>query len=446
VSGAATIRVPTGPELGIHRGEASRLIRWGVAVLVFAVLPIVLWMVFAPLTAAVVAPGVVKVDLDRRPVQHAEGGIVREVKVRDGQRVKAGEPLIVLGDVAVNADLTRLQHRLLSERASAARLESEQLLAAEIGFPPEVLAAARRNDQLAQQLTKERRLFAARREALVGQGALLRSQRQKVEQEIVALKAQIAQASESLAHQQADLKNHRALLSEGYVAATKVTQLEAAVSDYGVKLEERKSELARAEQRLADTDLRLKGMEVEYRQQASDQLKVTALRIAEIEQEFRKVTDAAARQVVAAPADGEVIALRVTAPGVVIGPRETVAEIVPSEPRLVVEARVRPEDIHQIQRGQQVEMRFTAFAYRTTRLVAGTLTYVSADRLVERETHMPFYSVLIDVDPASLKAAGDLELQAGMPAEIYIKGAARTPLQYLLTPLTQFADRAARER
>lgn len=429
-----------------HEAEARRLVRWGIAVIVLALLPMAAWLIWAPLTAAVVAPAFVKVDLNRRPVQHAEGGIVREVRVRDGQRVKQGDALMVLGDVAVDADLNRLGYRALAERASLARLESEQALAAEASFPAEVLAAVQRDPRLAEQVAKERSLFTARRDALLGQTRLLRDQRLKVDQEIVALRAQIEQAQASLAHQKTELQNNRDLAKEGFVAGTRVSQIEATVSDYGVKLEERRSELARAQQRLLELDLRARSLESEYRQQASDQLKVTALRLSEVEQELRKSTDAASRQVLVAPADGEVIGLRVSAPGTVIAPRETVAEIVPSEPKLVVEARIRTEDINRVQRDQAADIRFTAFNYRTTKLVPGRLLYVSGDRLVDREGQIAYYSALIEADPQGLIDAGDLKLVAGMPAEVFIKGERRSPLAYLMEPITKVLDHAARER
>jgi HlyD family secretion protein len=432
--------------LAPHQGEVRRLVRAGLLVLALGVIPIGWWVATAPLAAAVVAPAVVKVDLNRRPVQHAEGGLVREVRVRDGQRVAQGEPLVLLGDVSVEADMMRWAARVRAERASIARLDAEQSMAPTVDFGRDLIAAARDDAELAQLLGKERALFAARRSALVSQVQLLREGREKAGQEVRAMQAQIERASQALAHQSEELDNNRRLAGEGFVSSTRVTQLQAQVADYGVKLEERRSELARAEQKVVDIDLRIKALESDYRQQASDALKVTLARLAEIQQEERKTADAANRQVIAAPVAGEVMGLVVTAPGAVIGPRQTVAEIVPAETELVVEAMVRPEDIQGVWQGQHADIRFTAFTYRTTRLVRGTVKYVAADRMVDRETGTPFYVVHIGVDPKSLAEAGDLPLQAGMPAEVYIKDRERTVLQYMLEPLTALGRRAARER
>jgi HlyD family type I secretion membrane fusion protein len=432
--------------LRAQQAEARRLARMAGVVLVLGLAPVLAWMAFAPLSSAVVASAFVKVDLDRRPVQHAEGGTVREVLVRDGQQVKLGQPLLVLGDVSVDADMNRLTYRVAAEHASVARLEAEQTMSASIAWPPEVMAATRTDARVAEQVTKEKALFAARREALLGQTSLLRSQRERVVQEREALRAQIVQAGESMRHQKAELETNRNLLKDGFISPTRISQLEAIVSDYGVKVEERRSELARVEQRLIDNDLGIKRLESEYRQQASDALKQTSAQLSQIQQEQRKSSDASARQVIVAPAAGEVMNLKFTSPGAVVSPREPIADIVPADPRLLVEAHIRTEDVSRVQQGQAAEVRFTAFKYRTTHLVAGKVFYVSPDRLVDRATNQPYYVAMVEADAASLGSASEVKLQAGMPAEVYIKGEQRTPLQYLVEPVTQVLRRAGREQ
>lgn len=443
---AAPTLSPDAAALAPHLAEAKRLARWGLGFLLFGLAPILAWMALAPLASAVVATAFVKVDLDRRPVQHAEGGTVSEVLVRDGQRVKQGEPLLVLGDVSVAADVNRLDYRVMAERASIARLDAEQLGARAVAFSPDLLGAANADPRLAEQMAKERSLFEARRDAMVGQVSLLRSQQAKVQQEVAALRQQIVQAGESLRHQQDELETNRGLLGDGFVSATRISQLEAVVADYRVKLGEKRSELARAEQRLFEIDVRIKSIEGEYRQQASDQLKITTSRLNEIQQEQRKTTDAAKRQVIVAPVDGDVINLKFTSPGAVVSPREPIADIVPANPRLVVEAHLRTEDVSRVAQGQAADIRFTAFKYRTTHLVEGKVFNVSPDRLVDRNTNQPYYVALVEANADSLAKAGEMKLQAGMPAEVYIKGEDRTPLQYLVEPVTQVLRRAGREQ
>jgi HlyD family secretion protein len=427
------------------RQQARDLAHKGTWIILGALVPIGAWMTFAPLSMAVVAPGFVKVDLNRRPVQHLEGGIVREVLVRDGQRVKAGEPVLLLGDVGVDADRNRVQYRAHVERAALARHEAEQAFAAKPAFPKDLLAAARKDKRVAEALQKESALFAARRNSLVSELALMKTQHEHVEQELGALRSQIAQAETALALQGKDLEANRGLLKEGYISRTRLVQIEAGVVDYASKLEERRSELARAAQRLVDVELKMKSIQNEYVQAASDQLKATAARLTEVEQELRKSEDAAGRQVVVAPAEGEVIDLKFTSPGAVVRAGEPIAEIVPADARLLVEAHIRPEDVAYVRLDQRARIRFTAFKYRTTSMVEGKVTYVSADRLTERTSNFPYYSVMILADVESLQAASaEVRIQAGMPAEVYIEGTTQTPLQYLAEPVMSTLRKAGR--
>jgi HlyD family secretion protein len=425
--------------------HASRLLRAGTCIVVGAVVPIVLWAALAPLAMAVVAPAVVKVDLNRRPVQHLEGGTVREVLVRDGQQVKAGDPVLVLADVRIDADRNRLDYRVQVERAAIARLEAEQELVTPLVFPSDLLQAARQDKRIDAALLKEVALFKAQRHSLDSGTALMRTQRERVEQELAAVRAQIAQAQQSLALQRGDLEANRGLVHQGFIAPTRISQLEATVMDYAAKLEERRTELARADQRLAEIDLKIQSARNDYVKSASDQLKATTQRLSEIEQEQRKSADAADRQVVVAPASGEIIDLKFTSPGAVVRPGDPIADIVPSNTQLMVEARIRPEDIANVHLGQFARVKFTALKYRNSMLIAGKVTYVSGDRLVERQNGEPYYSVTILADATALAAIRDFKLQAGMPAEVYIAGTSQTALQYLAEPITTTLRKAGRQ-
>lgn len=424
---------------------ARRLQRVGGWIILGAIVPLGAWMSFAPLSMAVVAPAFVKVELNRRPVQHLEGGIVREVLVRDGQWVKAGDPVLILGDVGVDADRNRLAYRVHVEQAALARLEAEQTLARKLVFPADLRLAAEQDERIREALDKEVSLFAARRESMNSEVALMQTQRGRIEEEIESLRAQIAQLQSSLDLQHKNLESNRDLLKAGYVSATRIVQIEAGVIDYAARLDERRSELSRAGQRIGDIDLKIKSVQNAYSQAASDQLKATAARLGEIEQEQRKSEDQAARQVVVAPASGEVIDLKFTSPGAVVRPGEPIAEIVPSDAGLMIEARIRPEEVNHVQLDQAARIKMTAFKYRNTSMVDGKVTYVSGDRLIDNATNLPYYSVTIAADAESLKAMSELKLQAGMPAEVYIEGTSQTALQYLAEPITSTIRKAGRQ-
>jgi len=425
--------------------HGHRLGRRGLAIFLLGLVPMAAWICTAPLSMAVVAPAFVKVDLNRRPIQHLEGGIVRQVLVRDGQRVRAGEPVLMLGDVGVDVDRNRLAYRAVVERAGLARLESEQLRAASLQFPDDLRDAARRDPRIAQAMAKEASLFASRRTSLESEVALMRAQREQVGKEAVALRAQIANIERSLALQRQDLELNRGLQRDAFISAAKLSQLEAAVADYASKADERRSELARAGGRITDIDLRIRSLQNAYVQTASDEVKVSLARLTDIDQEVRKTDDAASRQVVVAPAGGEIIDLKFTSPGAIVRPGDSIAEIVPSDARLMLEAHIRPEEINHVHLQQKARIKFTALKYRGAPMVEGEVTYISADRLVDKATGMSYFSVLVAANDKALSAQHEVTLQAGMSAEVYIDGSSQTPLQYLVEPVMSTFRKAGRQ-
>jgi len=427
------------------RAQATRLTKVGWWVIFGAVLPFSVWMTLAPLSMAVVGTAYVKVDLNRRPIQHLEGGIVSKVLVRDGQRVRADDPVLILGDIGVDAEHNRLAYRVQVELAGIARLHAEQMQSKSLTLPIEMQRAMQQDERVREAVSKEIMLFESRRNSLFSELTLMHRLRDSSEQETAALRAQIAQMQDALALQRKDLEINRGLLKEGFISPARISQMEALVVDYGARLEERRSELARAAQRMGDIDLKMKAAQNTYVQTATDQLKIASARLAEIEQELRKSNDASARQTVIAPSAGKIIDLKFTSPGAVIRPGDVIAEVVPDEVQLVLEARIRPEEINQVHQGQRTRIQMTALKYRHDSMLSGEVSYVSADRLIDRTTNQPYFSVLIVVDPASLSATHDLKLQAGLPAEVYIEGSKQTPLQYLFEPIARTIRRAGKE-
>jgi HlyD family type I secretion membrane fusion protein len=424
--------------------ELRRIVRGGVLVIAGGGAALAAWAAYAPLSGAVIAPGFVKVDLNRKVIQHQEGGTVRAVRVRDGDRVKQGQELVVLDDVRVDAALDLQRTQLDAERAKAARLEAERAYLAKPVFPPDLV---KRNGEvkIAEQLGREATLFRARRDALDTQIALLRKQIDETATEIEALNAQLTAEERALKLQREELAANEGLLAQGYVQKTRVMTLQRATAEYEARHGERRAELSKARQRASELELRILSMRNTYTQAAADELKETSSRIFDLEERIRPSRDAAERQRILSPSDGEVVGLRIFSQGGVIGPREVLMEIVPDDKRLVVEARIRPEDINHVRAGSEAEVRLTAYQSRTTPLVRGAVLYVSGDRLVEQQTGMPYYVVQIDVPADALVEAGNLKLQAGMPAEVFIRTDARTTADYLFAPVTAYLRRAMRE-
>jgi membrane fusion protein, type I secretion system len=350
---------------------------------------------------------------------------------------------VVLDDVRVDAALDLQRTQLDSERAKAARLEAERAYAAKPTFPPDLIKRAK-DPKVAEQLGRETVLFGARRDAIETQIAVLRKQIKETGTEIGALIEQIDAEGRALALQKDELAANERLLEQGYIQKTRILTLQRAVAEYEARHGEHRAELSKARQRVAELELRVLSMRNTYTQSAADELKETTSRIFDLEERIRPSRDASERQRIVAPIAGEVVGLRVFSAGAVVGPRDVLMEIVPDEKRLIIEARIRPEDVNHVRHGSEADVRLTAYKQRTTPLVQGAVIYVSGDRLVDSQNGAPFYVVHIDVPAKELTQTG-LKLQAGMPAEVFIRTDDRSTFDYLFAPVTSYLRRSMRE-
>ncbi len=421
--------------------ELKRLVGAGLFILLAGIIALGGWTALAPLTGAIVAPAFVKVDLNRKVVQHQEGGIVREIRARDGDRVKQGQALIVIEDVKVDASLDLLSIQLIAERARAARLAAEAAYGQKVPFPADVLGRER-EPRVAEVLERERALFRSRREAVESQITSLRAQIREGGAEVEAVGAQIAAEERAIALQKEELQANEDLLKQNYVQKIRVLTLQRAVAEYEARHGEHRAELSRSRQKASELELRIVTAQNTYRQSAVDELKDTTARIFDVEERLRPSRDAAKRQQVLAPIDGEVVGQKVFTAGAVVGPRDVLMEIVPRDNTLIIEARIRPEDINHVLKGSAADIRLTAYKQRTTPLVQGVVNYVSGDRLVDPQNNSAYYVAHIAVAPGGL---GELKMQAGMPAEVFIRTDSRSALDYLLAPVTAYLRRAMRE-
>jgi len=421
------------------------LIRAGLIAIAVLALVLVIWIAVAPISGAAVAPGVVKVDLNRKVVQHQEGGIVGQILVRDGSKVRAGDALVVLKDVRVDAARESLQTQLDAELAKAARLDAEQVWSASIAFSDELLAR-RKNSRVAELMRREQSLFRERRGAYQNLIALIRSQVADTHSEIKARDSQLVADEKAAALQRQELAANEKLLKEGFINATRLMTLQRSVAEIEGRVGDSQAERARAQQKVSELKLRAEELRAKIMQEAATELRQSAAQIFELRERLRPTQDAEARLRITAPIAGEVVELKFSTIGSVVGPRETILEIVPENADLVVEARVRPEDISFVVAGIDADVRLTSYRQRMTPTVSGKVSYVSADRLVDKADNSPYYVAHVTVTPEALREAGDLKLQAGMPADVFVKTSSRTALQYLLDPITGFTQRSMRER
>jgi len=433
------------PEAAMHaREDPRKLIRGGLIAIALLVTAVALWAALAPVSGAVIAPGAVKVDMYRRTIQHQEGGIVDEILVRDGSRVKAGDPLIVLKDVKVEAGIELVLTQLDGEVARGARLQAEQAWADKIVFPAELVKRAT-DPRIAELLRRETSLFSTRREAYRTQLGLIRAQIGDIQNEIRARQEQIKADRESLRFQREELESNRKLLKEGFISNVRIMALERGLADVGARLSEHEADLATARGKVSELQLKAENLRTTMMQEAANEMRQTTVQILDLRERLRPLQDAVNRQRITAPIAGDVVALKITTVGAVIGPRDPILDIVPENVELIVEGRVRPEDVNYVHVGAEADVRLTSFRQRITPVVAGSVIYLSADRIEDRNERTAFYVVHVRVTPEALAKAGDLKLQSGMPAELYIKTAARTALMYVLDPVSGFLQRSLRE-
>jgi len=423
----------------VSRAELRRHAARALAPLALVVALGGLWAALAPLSGAIVAPAQIKVELNRKTVQHQEGGIVREILVRDGQKVSAGEPLVVVGDVRSSAELSLLQGQLRAERIRQVRAAAEAALEPRFAVPDDLAREA------GEHLARERALFAARRRTLDEQIVSLRVQIREAQAQAAALATQIAATETSTRLAEEELEINRKLAEQGYVQRTRVLALQRGAADYRGKVGEYRSDLALARQRAAELEARIAQTRNQYQSQAADELREASAKVRELEDRVRPSEDQVERQLVRAPVDGEVMALRVTAAGEAIGPRQPILDIVPAREKLVIEGRIRPEDIDYVRKDVPADVRLTAFDARTTPLLPGKVVFVSPDRVTKPESGESWFTAVVEVDATGLKDQPHVRLQAGMPAELYVTTPARTVIEYFAKPLGAFASRAMRE-
>ncbi len=425
--------------------RAVRNMRAGIAVLIACVLGVAGWSAFAPISGAVVAEGVVKVEGNRKTVQHQEGGIVKQIFVKDGDRVTAGQELIRLDDVRISAGGDQLAAQLDGERAREARLAAERDVAARPAFPADLVK--RQGDaRITELLGRETMLFQARRDMLTTQTTLLRQQAAQTDSELAAVARQIESARKAVAAVREELKAATVLVDQGFIQKTRVLNLERDLNQQTSFVESASAEFAKAQQRKSELQLKIVSTRQNYIQAASDELKDSTTKRVDLEERLRPLADAQVRQRLVAPVAGTVVDLRFFTVGAVIGPRDPVLDIVPDDGALVIEARVRVDEMNEVAVGTPADVRLTAFKQRVTPLVHGEVSYLSADRQTDRQTGQSFFTAHIRVSAASLKEAGDLRIAAGMPTEVFIKTRERSVIDYLIDPLVAGMRRGMRER
>jgi HlyD family secretion protein len=403
------------------------------------------WAATTEFASAVIAHGSLVVDSHVKKMQHPTGGVVGEVRVRDGDRVHAGDVLVRLDDTITRSNLGIVSKGLDEFRARRARLEAERDAREEIDFADVV--KNRENDRdLKQIVVGETNLFNLRRTARTGKKAQLSQRVDQVEQQIEGYNAQADAKGNEIVLIKRELDGTRFLWEKKLVPITKMTSLEREAARLEGERAQLLSAVAEARGKIIETKLAIIQVDQDLASDVAKELRETDAKIDEYSERKTAAEDQLKRVDIRAPQDGTVFDSSVYTIGGVIGQGETIMQIVPESDHLAVEAKLSPQDIDQVHIGDNAHLRLTAFNQRTTPEAVGRVEQISADTISDKSTGQSYYITRIRIDETSVASLGKLKLVPGMPVEVFIQTGERDVLSYLVKPLKDQLARAFREK
>lgn len=403
-------------------------IAYGMMVLALFFSGVVFWMVYVPLKNVIQAQGEVVFKNKRQPVQHLEGGIVKSILVRDGDMVQAGQPLIILESKQIQPVVNMIQEQNLAEVAQMARVEAESKDLDTAQFPRSLTSRAK-DPSVARIIKAEEKLFYARREAAQQQIELLKLQISQLKESSKGSQERLISKNQEIELIKEQLAGNMSLLKEGYVTKTMVTDQQRLLSEKTGERDILAASIASEKQRLAELEQRILAFKADRVQGAITEMKQSGLRRIDLEERIRPMRDTLDRQVIRAPVTGKVVGLKVTTVGGVLIGREALMEIAPTGDNLILEAKIKLDDISKVTVGQEAQATILGFDSRTTPVLKAHVTYISDDRIISNSPQGPQanYTAYLELTPESLKLLGDLRLMPGMSAQLMIATKAHTP-------------------
>jgi HlyD family secretion protein len=403
------------------------------------------WASTAEISGALIAQGSVVVDSNVKKVQHPTGGVVGELFVRDGDHVKEGDILLRLDETVTQANLAIVTKGLTELYARKARLAAERDGADSVAVPPELADSVNVPD-VSEALSSERKLFDLRRQARLGQKQQLQERITQLQQQISGLSAQQDAKDKEVALIEQELQGVRDLYAKNLVQLNRLTSLERDEARLQGERGQIVAQSAEAKGKIAEIQLQIIQVDQDLSSDVAKELRETDSKIGEYVE--RKVTaeDQLKRTDIRAPQDGIVFQSTASTVGGVIAAGDSIMLIVPESDNLLVEVKVEPKDIDQIQFGQPVLLRFSAFDLRTTPELSGTVVRMAADTTTDQRTGQSYYLVRIAMTADEIKKLGDVKLTPGMPVEAFIQTGERTMLSYLIKPLHDQLMRSFREK
>lgn len=402
------------------------------------------WSALAPLESAAVAPGSVSVEFNRKTIKHLEGGIVRRILVAEGEKVKAGQTLIELDGTKATAQLELLRGRRASATARFARLTAERRDRDGIEFP-DWLEHGNDDARLVEIVARQASIFEARRAELRSKTAILAKRIVQLDEEIKGLDGQIGATRTGLAILDEEVAIVATLLNKGLARRPRLLELRRRTAERQGELSKAVAAVARAGQRIGETRLQITDLRAVRNSEITQELREVQAELLELDEQLRVATDVLKRNRIVAPLDGTVVGLQVHTVGGVVGPAEPLVHIIPSNDRLIVEARIDPIDIDVVRAGLTARVDLTPFNSRHSASIAGTVTSVSADSLTDERNGTTYYLARIELGDVVDAAGQAVTLYPGMPATVMIITGRHTLIEYLLKPLTRTFSVAFRE-
>lgn len=426
--------------------NANAYTRAGWLIILLGLGTFLLWAFFAPLDKGVPLSGTVAKETNRKAVQHPTGGIVEDIFVKDGDTVKAGQLLVRMNSVQARSQAQIASGQYISARMMEARLMAEAAGTSTFAVPA-VLADRKTDPQVAANLALQNQLLTSRQMAL-------RSELAAVDENIAGIKIQIHTLEESrdskklqLGLLKEQLGNMRDLAREGYVPRNRQIDLERTYAQLSADFSQDVGNIARAQRQVMELSLRRSQRMQEQQKEIQTQLADTRKEANGLAARLQALEFEVANAEVKAPVDGAVVGLSVFTRGGVVSPGFKMMDIVPTNDALVVDGQLAVNLIDKVHVGLPVELMFSAFNANKTPHIPGVITAVSADRTIEERSGMPYYKITARVTPEGQRmiAAHKMDVQSGMPVELFVKTGERTMMNYLLKPIIDRSKSALSE-
>lgn len=419
----------------------------GLAVVGFMVGGLLVWATTTAISGAVVAQGFVSVESKIKMVQHAEGGIVAELFVKEGDIVTGGDLVLRLDATDLRANHAIVAANLNDLYGQRARLQAERDGADKVRFPEALVQAAATDEVTAKVIASQTAAFEARRANKQGQIHVLRQKIAQITQEINGLKSQQEARAKQLEIAIADLEIIKPLLDSGNTTRQRVMTLEREVASVTGDVGKIQSDIARTRAAAEEAELQILQLEKEFQEKVSRDLQDVQTKIPELEEKRQALAAKLKLVEIRAPASGMVMNLSVFTVGGVVTPAREIMQIVPQGDQLIVEARIAPQDLDQVKIGQDAFVRVSAFEQRNTPVLNGTVVMVSGAQIVDPQSRTTYVNVNVEIPKHEVaKLRRDQKLRPGLPAEAFIRTSERTVLDYLTKPLWDQIMRAWRER